>query len=176
MADWRDQATPVNENDWKSQATPVGVDLSTLDSMPSLEPDENAIPGYDKTMRASIADNVLNFGIQAAQDIYSVGQVGVTMGTGAISAVSMAAFGSAALLFGQDPDQVTANVAHYTEKGTIMPWTERGVELLETLAPPLMALEEGVTDLSFALTLDNPAAATMLKTEILGGLELVLPF
>ena len=153
-----------------------------LDSMPSLEPDVIAKPPQDGFANpsgnplASIADSVLNFGIDAAKDVYSVGQVGVTLATGAVSGISVAAFGAAALLFGQDPQKVRDNVAFFTEKGTIMPWTERGLELLETLAPPLMALEEGVTDLSWFLALENPAAATLLKTQLLGGLELVLPF
>jgi len=109
-------------------------------------------------------------------DFLALADVGLTIGTGAVSSITVAAAGAAAMLFGRDPEQTAQEVEHYSQVGTWIPKGERGRELLEDIAVPLMKLEEGVSDLSAYLTGDNPAAATATKTSLLGVIELALPF
>jgi len=150
----------------------------TLSSMPSLDdttpltdPDE-----WGKSGITGITGGAVDIGADAAKDIYALLQVGTTMATGAISSITASAFGAAAMLFGRDPEQTANDVARYSEAGTILPWGERGTGLLEDMAVPLMAMEEGADDLSWWLAGGNPTAATMIKTQLLGAAELLLPF
>jgi hypothetical protein len=147
------------------------------ESMPSLEQEgpltdrdkwgESGITKVTRELVSEIKDTGL--------DLLAVGDVGLTIGTGAASSITVAAAGAAAMLFGRDPEQTAREVEHYSQAGTWMPKGERGKELLEYIAEPLMKLEEGASDLSWWLADGNPAAATAIKATVLGYIELLLP-
>ena len=180
---WQD--APLVDGSWKD--APL-VNLSSLgdagaESMPSLEQEapftdrgewgQHTIPEYMGELVGEVKETGLDF--------LALADVAKTVGTGAVSGTLVAAAGATAMLFGRDPEQTAREVEHYSQAGTIMPWSDRGEDLLEQIAVPLMKLEEGATDVSGYLSgpifgmPESPAAATAIKTELLGMLELALP-
>jgi hypothetical protein len=154
------------------EAAPIGDE-----SMPSLEQEEpltdmgewgdRGITKYTGELVGEVKE--------AGLDLLALTEVAGTIGTGAVSSITAAAFGATAMLFGRDPEQTASDVEHYSQLGTYMPKGERGQELLEDIAEPLMQLEEGASDLSWYLADGNVAAATAIKTTLLGAAELALP-
>jgi hypothetical protein len=176
---WQD-APLVEKPKWQS-APLVGSEPEETDSdifsMPALD-DTTAYQPLDEIGKNTISDDmgeIVSDIKEVGSDLLALGEVGLTIGTGAVSSITVAAFGAAAMLFGRDPELVTREVEHYSQKGTILPWTDKAQELLEDIAAPLMEIEEGASDLSWALADENPWAATMIKTSLLGIAELALP-
>jgi len=176
-----DQFDTVNQFDQFDNPPPT-EDVG-IESMPSLEQEEPltdrdewgqpTIPEYFGELVSEVKETGLDF--------LGLLDVAKTVLTGAGSSIGVAAFGATAMLFGRDPEQTAHEVEYYSGAGTVMPWSDRGEELLEQIAVPLMKLEDSSTDLSGYLSgpifgmPENPAAATAIKTELLGMFELFLP-
>ena len=171
-----DQFATVNQFD--QIYTTATTEDAGVKSMPSLEQeepltdrDEWGASGITK-YTGELVDEVGETGL----DLVALIDVGMTIVSGAASSITVAAAGAVAMLFGRDPEQTAQEVEHYSQVGTWLPKGERGRELLEDAAEPLIKLEEFVSDLSAWLAGDNPASATATKTSLLGVIELALPF
>jgi hypothetical protein len=128
--------------------------------------------------------------LQGRQEIAAVPQVveGAISGADATAGVANAAvaeiFGGfnafLANVFTKDNDKANQVLENVSDTLTIFPISEGGNEALQAIAPPLVAFERGIHNLSDAIVREvsgnevaaNPLAATMVKTALLGGLEL----
>lgn len=158
------------------QATIARLEQENINA-PSLESDT---PDTDRSKwgKNNVADDMLevrNDVIDFGKDVVAAGDVGLTMATGAVSSITVAAAGAIDMLFGADPMKTAETVEKYSQAGTWMPHTERGQQLLEDIAGPLMELEETATDVSWDMARGNPYVATLIKTTMLGAAELAMP-
>jgi len=149
-----------------------------LDTMPDMW-DENSPPvpntedwGTDRGLAGPIVD----FAVDAAKDIGGAVDFAKTILTGAAGEI-IGGFGTTlGVALGLiKPEDAKESIEATSNLLTVMPWTERGGDILEAVAVPLMELEEGGTDLSFALAKGDPEVATLIKTAMFGGAELLLP-
>ena len=180
---WQD--APLAAESWKDAPLVNAPPLEDagVESMPSLEQEGPLTDMSEWGDRGIIkyTGELVGEVKEAGLDFLALVDVAKTVGTGAVSGITVAAAGAVAMLFGRDPAQTAREVEHYSQVGTSMPWSDRGEELLEQIAVPLMALEDGTTELSGYLSgpvfgmPESPAAATAIKTELLGMLELALP-
>jgi hypothetical protein len=174
---WKD--APLVTEGWKDAplVNPPPLDSVGIESIPSLEQEEPLTDRgeWGKRGITKYTGELVGEAKEAGLDLLALTEVAGTIGTGAVSSITAAAFGATAMLFGRDPAQTASDVEHYSQLGTYMPKGERGQELLEDIAEPLMKLEEGASDLSWWLADGNPAAATAIKTTLLGAAELALP-
>ena len=157
----------------KRQTGPWEKYQAATDSLPILD-DPAPLPDmadFGKTPREELGLELAETGL----DALAIADVAKTVVSGAVSSILVSTAGAVNMLFGADPDKTADQVRLWTERGTSMPWSDRGQDLLEAIAPPLMALEEGSDELSWRLSMGNPYAATFIKTSLLGGLELLLP-
>jgi hypothetical protein len=171
---WRSKAIPV-EDDWRSKAISLGPTEQNV--MPELW-DENT-PAPEPWQGSSItADFIKGTG----EDIlggFDLAKTIITAASGEIAGGAIAGFGMA--LFNQHPDSAAETVKAVSEFMTVDPWSERGKEMLETIAAPLMRLEQGVSDFSYKLSIDektgeaNPFVAALIKGTLLGTPEIFLP-
>ncbi len=176
-----DQFDTVNQFDQFD--IPATTEDAGVEAMPSLEQEE-PLTDRDEWGQATIPEyfgELVSEVKETGLDFLGLVDVAKTVLTGAGSSIGIAAFGAAAMLFGRDPEQTAREVEYYSGVGTVNPWSDRGEELLEQIAVPLMKLEDGATDLSGYLSgpifgmPESPAAATAIKTELLGMFELALP-
>ena len=161
-----------------SQESPPPPEDAGVESMPSLEQEEpfTDMSEWGDRGITKYTGELVGEVKEAGLDFLALADVATTIGTGAASSITVAAAGAAAMLFGRDPEQTAREVEHYSQVGTWIPKGERGRELLEDIAEPLMKLEEAASDFSAWLAGDNPAAATATKTALLGVVELALPY
>jgi len=179
---WED--APLTGDGWRSaplidqEAPPPPPDsLPLLDDPAPLTDRGQWGDGSVSDDVGEIAGDIKDIGL----DVLALTELGLTIGTGAVSGITVAAAGAVAQLFGRDPELVAREVEYYSQEGTYMPRGERGKQLLEDIATPLMQLEEGADDVSWYLSgpvfggEPNPAAATAIKTTMLASAELLLP-
>lgn len=100
-------------------------------------------------------------------------QAAITMATGAMAEPGAGAAGLATgILTGGNTDAAAAVIADVQDALTFDPVTDTGAEMLQGVLKPLAKIEEGVDWVASNASLGNPFAASMIKTSMLGGLEI----
>lgn len=156
-----------------------------LDSMPEMwdetsDPIPTSIESSVPSLTRGITVDQFNEGAgivaDVAKDIGGAADFAKTILTGAAGEITGGFGTTLGVALGIiDPEDAKKSVEATSNLMTLMPWTERGSDLLEAVAVPLMKLEEGGDDLSFALAKGNPEVATLIKTALFGGAELLIP-
>jgi len=166
---WKDEAIAI-EPDWRSQAIPLGAVEQEI--MPELWEESDPIPNVPWRGSSITAD----FAIGTGKDLLGgldVAKTIATAGVGEVVGGTVAAFGMAG--FNQSPDSAKETVEAWSDFITIDPWSERGKEMLETIAAPLIRLEAGVTNVAERMGMGNPFASALIKGVLLGAPEVFLP-
>lgn len=152
-------------------------EANAIEALPSLDQGE-VKRGYQSGEPSSVVGALRDIGHVAgdtAKDVLAVGEVGLTMATGAVGEMLGGWRGSLNLLFGGSIDEAAASARSISDLIAIAPHTERGKELLDAIAVPMMSLERGADKVSEVASLGNPFAAALIKTFLLGGTELIAP-
>lgn len=109
------------------------------------------------------------------RDAATVGDLALTLGSAGAAEIVSGFGGNISMLLGRGVDQTVTDMDFVADKLQVGPFTEGGQKAVQKIAPALMKLEEGADRVSEKLGLGNPIAATLIKTTLLGGLELALP-
>ena len=116
---------------------------------------------------------------ESAKDISPVRATGGAVLTMADAAAGVANIvpasilaGAAASVFADDNEKAVNVFEKVADTLSVFPLSEGGQKILQGVAEPLMAIERGADDLSFELGRGDPTASTLIKTVLLGGLEL----
>ncbi|KKL88976.1 hypothetical protein LCGC14_1919330, partial [marine sediment metagenome] len=164
-----DEAVPVDSG-WQSKAIPLGATEQNV--MPELWEEDDPVPDVPWRGSSITAD----FAIGTGKDLLGgldVAKVIASAGAGEVVGGTVAAFGMA--VFNQSPDDATETVEAWSDLITLDPWSDRGKEMLEKVAAPLIRLEQKVDDVSWDLSGGNPFAAALIKGTLLGTPEIFLP-
>lgn len=109
------------------------------------------------------------------EDIMGVGGVAKTIVSGGIGEIVAGFNNTLAMIGGRSVDDAAADIAATSDFFTLTPSTQRGQDFLENIAVPLLKFENNITNFAERASDGNPAAATIIKTAIMGGVELAIP-
>lgn len=128
--------------------------------------DEWGSSRFDKT--ASIAADI-------GKDAVALGELGLTVATAGIGEILGGFSAATGMLLGKRPDEAAEHIEWLSDAMTFQPKTSRGKMLLEDVAAPLAAIEQGASDIAWNLSMGNPTAAAFIKSALVGAPELLLP-
>ncbi len=117
---------------------------------------------------------------------YGLGEAALTMGTGAVTAIASGAYAAARLVVGEglvtkdgrtritgsSAADVAEDMAAFNDAYTFQPKTGAGQFVLETIAGPIMYIDDTADAIATKLGGGNPIAETIIKTTLLGAFEL----
>ena len=132
--------------------------------------------GFGGNRRQQAVSGALNVAGDVGQDLVAAGEVALTTATAGLGEI-VGGFNAAlgTVLGSRSVEEANLDLEATSDAFTFAPRTERGQKLLQDIAPPLMALEEGADRVSEKLGMGNPIASTVIKTALLGGAELAIP-
>ena len=116
-----------------------------------------------------------------AETAHGVGEVALSMGTGAVTsmvsgAVAATAMGVSKILFGNSLfEPIKGGMDAFNDALTFQPRTEHGQWVLEQIAGPMLYIDDAADEIATKHGGGNPWAETIIKTSLLGTLELASP-
>lgn len=110
---------------------------------------------------------------EAFKGVRALGDVFATVASAGVGEVMSGVAGGVTLLYGGDLDKA-ADVTRKTQDFlTIGPFTKEGRQVVEKVAPVLAKVEGAIDRFAEEKSMGSPAAATAIKTALLGGIELL---
>jgi len=150
------------------------------EDMPALMADEPIIPDPDPPFYTPL-DNVSDMAHGLAKDVIGTGELGLMAASGGVADINAGFIAAVAAasgpVSGVSMSQSADFIRYWQDALTLMPKTERGKQMLESMVGPVIAADEYVDAIATGDPSDpnSPMVSATIKTLIYGALDLAIP-